>query len=157
MVSRLGLRYKKIMSKARIKWIDGMTFVGETPSGHGVVMDAAPDIGGRDLGARPMEMVILGLGGCTSIDVLMILKKQRQKVTDCWVEIESHRAEDIPKVFTRIHNHFVVTGHGLDPKKVGHAIDLSAEKYCSVAAMLGKTAEITHDFEIIEADSGAGE
>ena len=153
MVNGDGLRYKGFMSKARIKWVDGMTFVGETPSGHGVIMDASPDIGGRDLGARPMEMIILGLGGCTSIDVLMILKKQRQKVTDCWVEIDSERRDEIPKVFVNIHAHFVVTGHNLDPKKVERAVQLSAEKYCSVAAMLEKTATMTHDFKIIEAES----
>lgn len=144
------------MNKTRIKWVDGMTFVGETGSGHGVIMDASPDIGGRDLGARPMEMILLGLGGCTSIDVLMILKKQRQKVTDCWVEIEGERREDIPKVYVNIHSHFVVTGRGLDPAKVERAIQLSAEKYCSVAAMLEKTATMTHDFEIVEAETGGG-
>ena len=143
------------MSKARVKWAGDMTFVGESPSGHGVVMDASPDVGGRNLGVRPMEMVILGLGGCTSIDVMMILKKMRQQVTDCWVEIDSHRADDHPKVFDRIHVHFVVTGVGLDPKKVGHAVELSAEKYCSVSAMLAKTAEMTHDFEVVEAGAAS--
>jgi putative redox protein len=153
MVSARRLRYKRFMSKSRVKWVDGMTFVGESASGHGVVMDASPEVGGRDLGTRPMEMVILGLGGCTSIDVLMILKKQRQQVTDCWVEIEAERRDEVPKVYSRIHSHFVVTGVDLDERKVERAIQLSAEKYCSVAAMLEKTAEMTHDFEIIEADA----
>lgn len=143
------------MNKARVKWVDGMTFVGESGSGHGVVMDASPDIGGRDLGARPMEMILLGLGGCTAIDVLAILKKQRQKVTDCWVEIEGERRDEIPKVYVKVHSRFVVTGHGLDPKKVERAVQLSAEKYCSVAAMLEKTAEMTHDFEIVEAETAS--
>lgn len=154
MVSRDGLRYKGFMNISRVKWVDGMTFIGESASGHGVVMDASAEVGGRDLGVRPMEMVILGLGGCTSIDVLGILKKQRQKVVDCWVDIDSERRDEIPKVYTKIHAHFVLTGHGLDPDKVARAIELSAEKYCSVVAMLSKTAEITHDFEIVEAETG---
>lgn len=137
--------------KARVKWVDGMMFVGESGSGHAVVMDAAESVGGRDLGIRPMEMLLLGMGGCSSIDVLMILKKGRQSVTDCWVELEAERAETDPKVFTRIHAHFVVTGRGIDPAKVERAIALSAEKYCSASVMLGAMAEITHDFEVIEA------
>ena len=136
--------------KARVKWVDGMMFVGESGSGHAVVMDAAPAVGGRDLGIRPMEMLLLGMGGCSSIDVLMILKKGRQTVTDCWVELEAERAETDPKVFTRIHAHFVVTGRGLDPNKVERAIALSAEKYCSASVMLGAMAKITHDFEVRE-------
>jgi len=137
--------------KARVKWVDGMMFVGESGSGHAVVMDAAPAVGGRDLGIRPMEMLLLGMGGCSSIDVMMILKKGRQAVTDCWVELEAERAETDPKVFTRIHAHFVVTGRGLDPNKVERAIALSAEKYCSASVMLGAMAAITHDFEVREA------
>ena len=136
--------------KARVKWVDGMMFVGESGSGHAVVMDAAPAVGGRDLGIRPMEMLLLGMGGCSSIDVMMILKKGRQTVTDCWVELEAERAETDPKVFTKIHAHFVVTGRGLDPAKVERAIVLSAEKYCSASVMLGAMAAITHDFEVRE-------
>lgn len=136
--------------KARVKWVDGMMFVGESGSGHAVVMDAAPAVGGRDLGVRPMEMLLLGMGGCSSIDVLMILRKGRQTVTDCWVELEAERAETDPKVFTKIHAHFVVTGRGLDPAKVERAIALSAEKYCSASVMLGAMAQITHDFEVRE-------
>ncbi len=137
--------------KARVKWVDGMMFVGESGSGHAVVMDAAPAVGGRDLGIRPMEMMLLGMGGCSSIDVMMILQKGRQAVTDCWVELEAERAETDPKIFTRIHAHFVVTGRKLDPAKVERAIVLSAEKYCSASVMLGAMAEITHDFEVREA------
>ncbi|HYH17378.1 MAG TPA: OsmC family protein [Azospirillum sp.] len=136
--------------KARVKWVDGMMFVGESGSGHAVVMDAAPDVGGRNLGVRPMEMLLLGMGGCSSIDVVMILKKGRQPITDCVVELEAERAATDPKVFTKIHAHFVVTGRGLDPKKVERAVSLSAEKYCSASVMLGATAAITHDFEVVD-------
>ncbi len=136
--------------KSRIKWLDHMTFVGESPSGHSVVMDGAPEAGGRDLGVRPMEMLILGLGGCTSFDVVSILQKSRQALVECEVEIEAERASEIPKVFTRIHLHFIVKGNQLDAKKVAKAIELSAEKYCSASRMLEKTAEITHDFEIVD-------
>jgi putative redox protein len=134
--------------KCRVKWLDNMTFVGESGSGHAVVMDGAPEHGGRDIGVRPMEMLLLGLGGCTAFDVMMILKKSRQSVDDCEVEIEAERAEEIPKVFTRIHVHFIVSGQNLDHKKVKKAVELSAEKYCSASEMLNKTADITHDFEI---------
>jgi putative redox protein len=137
--------------KARIKWIEGVSFAGQTESGHAVVMDGAPEAGGRNLGPRPMEMLLLGLGGCTSFDVVLILRKSRQQVTDCVAEIDATRAATDPKVFTRIHVHFVVTGKALDAKRVEQAIRLSAEKYCSASIMLGKTAEITHDFEIVEA------
>ena len=136
--------------KSRIKWLDHRTFVGESPSGHSVVMDGAPESGGRDLGIRPMEMLILGLGGCTSFDVVSILQKSRQALVECEVEIEAERASEVPKVFTRIHLHFIVKGNQLDPKKVAKAIELSAEKYCSASRMLEKTAEITHDFEIVD-------
>lgn len=136
--------------KARVKWLEGMTFVGEADSGHGVVMDGSPDIGGRNLGARPMEMVLLGLGGCTAIDVMVILGKQRQPVEDCWIELSADRADvKAPKVFTRIHVHYVVKGSGLDAKQVERAVNLSAEKYCSVSAMLKSSVEISHDFEIV--------
>ena len=136
--------------KARIKWMEQVTFVGETGSGHAVVMDGSPESGGRNLGPRPMEMLLLGAGGCTSFDVVAILKKSRQSVSDCYVEIEAERADSDPKVFTRIHMHFVVTGKDIKPEVVERAIRLSAEKYCSASIMLGKTAEITHDFEIIQ-------
>ena len=136
--------------KCRIKWLDHMTFVGESDSGHSVVMDSSPDAGGRDLGVRPMEMLLLGLGGCTSIDVVSILKKSRQQVLDCEVSLEAERADEVPKVFTRIHIHFIVSGKDLDPAKVDRAVSLSADKYCSASRMLEKTAKITHDFEIVE-------
>ena len=137
--------------KARVKWLDHMSFVGESGSGHSVVMDGAPEAGGRNLGVRPMEMLLLGLGGCSSFDVVMILQKSRQDVTDCEAHIEAERAETEPKVFTKIHIHFVVKGRNLAEKHVKRAIELSAEKYCSASIMLGKTAEITHDYEIQEA------
>lgn len=136
--------------KARIKWVEGAAFIGETDSGHAVVMDGPPDGGGRNLGPRPMEMLLLGTGGCTSYDVVAILKKQRQQVTDCVAEIDAERADTDPKIFTKIHIHFVVQGKDLKPEAVERAVKLSAEKYCSASIMLGKTAEITHDFEILE-------
>ncbi|HSQ07434.1 MAG TPA: OsmC family protein [Chromatiaceae bacterium] len=137
--------------KARIKWIEGAAMLGEAGSGHGVLMDGPPDFGGRNLGVRPMEMLLLGMGGCTEFDVLLILRKARQEVTDCVVELEAERAETDPKVFTRIHAHFILTGKGLSEKQVERAIKLSAEKFCSASIMLGATAAITHDFEIREA------
>ncbi|QIK36809.1 OsmC family protein [Caldichromatium japonicum] len=137
--------------QVRVKWIEGLAMLGESGSGHGVVMDGPPDLGGRNLGVRPMEMLLLGLGGCTQVDVLLILHKARQTVLDCVVELEAERAAEDPKVFTRIHVHYVLTGRGLDPKRVEQAIRLSAEKYCSASIMLGATAAITHDFEIREA------
>jgi putative redox protein len=137
--------------KARVKWIDGAAMLGESGSGHGVVMDGPPELGGRNLGVRPMEMLLIGMGGCTEFDVLLILRKARQKVTDCVVELEAERAESDPKVFTRIHAHFIVTGHGLDPRHVERAIELSATKYCSASIMLGATAVVSHDFEIRDA------
>jgi putative redox protein len=133
-----------------VKWQGGMAFEGTTESGHAVLMDAAPEVGGENKGARPMEMVLLGLGGCTSIDVMMMLQKSQQDVTDCQVEIASERSDSIPKVFTKIHVHFKVSGHGLNPKKVERAVKLSAEKYCSVSKMLEHSVEMSHDFEIIE-------
>jgi len=135
--------------KMRIKWNDIVSFLGETENGHTVLMDGAPEVGGRNLGLRPMEMVLMGAGGCTASDVVMILKKSRQNIIDCIVEIEAERAMDDPKVFTRIHYHFILTGKNLKPQQVERAINLSAEKYCSASIMLGKTAEITHDFEIM--------
>ena len=138
--------------KCRIKWLDHMSFVGESGSGHSVVMDGAPDAGGRNLGVRPLEMLLLGLGGCAAFDVVSILRKSRQQLVDCEVEIEAERADDIPKVFTKIHLHFIVSGRDLDQGKVAKAIDLSADKYCSASRMLEKTAAITHDFEIVNLD-----
>lgn len=137
--------------KARVKWLDNMSFVGESGSGHSVVMDGAPEFGGRNLGMRPMEMLLLGLGGCSSFDVVLILQKSKQQVVDCEVLIEAERADKEPKVFTRIHLHFVVSGRNLAADKVERAVKLSAEKYCSASIMLGKTAVITHDFELHEA------
>jgi putative redox protein len=127
-----------------------MTFVGETPSGHAIVMDGPPEHGGRNLAARPMEMLLLGMGGCTAFDVVQILKKARQEVTDCVVELQAERATTVPAVFTEIHVHFVVSGQKLSEKQVQRAIELSSRKYCSASIMLGKTAKITHDFELIE-------
>ena len=136
--------------KATITLQEGSTFEGVAGSGHRVTMDVAPEVGGRNLGLRPMEMVLLGLGGCTAIDVLHMLRKGRQPITDMQVELDAERADDAPKVFTRIHVHFVLTGAGLDPHKIERAIKLSANKYCSASMMLNKTAEMTHDFEIVE-------
>ncbi|MBU0657045.1 MAG: OsmC family protein [Gammaproteobacteria bacterium] len=138
--------------KARVKWLDNMSFVGESGSGHSVVMDGPPELGGRNLGVRPMEMLLLGLGGCSSFDVVLILQKSRQHIVDCEVEIEAERADKEPKVFTRIHLHFIVSGRNLAADKVERAVKLSAEKYCSASIMLAKTAEVTHDFEVREAD-----
>lgn len=137
--------------KARVRWLAPMGFVGESGSGHSVVMDGPPEHGGLDLGVRPMEMLLLGLGGCASFDVVHILKKSRQDVTDCEALLEAERAEQEPRVFNRIHLHFVVTGRNLSARQVQRAIKLSSEKYCSASIMLGKTAEITHDYEIREA------
>jgi putative redox protein len=137
--------------KVRIKWVENVSFVAESESGHALVMDGPPEGGGRNLGPRPMETVLMGTGGCTAYDVVHILKKSRAPVTDCVVEIDAQRAAEDPKVFTKIHFHFVVTGKGLKPQIVERAIALSAEKYCSASIMLAKTATITHDFEIVEA------
>lgn len=136
--------------KARIKWVEDVTFVGESGSGHTVVMDGPPEQGGRNLGVRPMEMLLLGMGGCTAFDVVHILKRARQPIVDCVVELEAERADEPPKVFTRIHAHFVIRGKGLSESQVSRAVSLSADKYCSASIMLGKTATITHDFEIVE-------
>lgn len=137
--------------KARVKWLEEVTFVGESDSGHAIVMDGPIEFGGRNLGVRPMEMLLLGMGGCTSFDVINILKKTRQHVIDCEVQLEAERAEKGPKVFTKIHVHFIVTGKDLSEKHVKRAVELSADKYCSASIMLGKTAEISHDYEIREA------
>jgi len=134
--------------KTRIKWVQDVMFIAETGSGHAVVMDGAPEAGGRNLGARPMEMLLAGLGGCSAFDVVMILKRGREPVVDCVVEIDADRAESDPKVFTTIKMHYIVTGNKLDHNKVERAIKLSSEKYCSASAMLGAVATITHDFEV---------
>ena len=136
--------------KGTVTLQEGSTFIGVAGSGHRVTMDVAPEVGGQNLGLRPMEMVLLGLGGCTAIDVLHMLRKGRQPITDMRVELDAERADDVPKVFTRIHLHFVLTGAGLDPHKIERAINLSASKYCSASMMLNKTAEMTHDFEIVK-------
>ncbi len=137
--------------KATVRWVDGMQFSGISETGHEVVMDGAPEYGGHDQGPRPMELVLLGMGGCTAFDIVHILKKGRQPVEGCEAVLEAERAPEDPKVFTRIHVHFAIRGHGLNPDQVARAISLSSEKYCSASIMLGKTARITHDFEIIEA------
>ena len=137
--------------KARVQLVEGMTFVAESGSGHAVVLDAAPDIGGRDLGARPMELVLMGTGACSAIDVVHILRKARQPIAGCVVELEADRAPEDPKVFTRIHLRYLVTGRGLAPAQVERAIKLSKEKYCSATIMLAHSAEITFDYEIREA------
>ncbi len=137
--------------KARVQWLQEVAFVGESGSGHAVVMDGPPEDGGRNIGIRPMEMLLLGLGGCTAFDVVFILKRARQAVSDCVVEITAERADTPPKVFTAIHVNFLLTGRALAPAQVKRAVELSAEKYCSASIMLAKSARITHDFEIIEA------
>lgn len=136
--------------KARIKLAEGMTFVAESGSGHAVVVDGNPEIGGRDLGPRPMELVLMGTASCSAIDVVLILRRSRQEITDCIVEIEGERATEDPKVFTKIHFHFIVTGKALAQSHVERAIRLSKEKYCSATAMMAKTAEITTGYEIRE-------
>jgi putative redox protein len=138
--------------KARIKWVEDAMFLGESGSGHSVVMDGPPESGGRNLGLRPMEMLLVGMGGCASFDVVHILRKGRQDVRGCEALLEAERAESDPKVFTRIHLHFIVTGKGLAKLAVERAIGLSAEKYCSASIMLGKTATITHDYELVEVE-----
>lgn len=138
--------------ETQIKWVGNAAFIGRASSGHTVVMDGPAEGGGRNLGPRPMEMLILGMGACSTYDVVSILKKSRQDITDCEIKITSKRAESDPKVFTDIQLHFVVSGHNLKQKQVERAIKLSAEKYCSASIMLGATANITHDFEIINVD-----
>ncbi len=134
-----------------VRWIDGgMSFVAETGSGHAFVIDGAPEAGGRNLGPRPMETVLAGTGACTAFDVVLILKRSGQGVTACKVDVKAERAETDPKVFTKIHMHFVVRGRDLKPSLVESAIKLSHNKYCSASAMLGKTALITHGYEIVE-------
>ncbi|MGA9395076.1 MAG: OsmC family protein [Azonexus sp.] len=136
-----------------VRWMGsdaGMSFVAESGSGHAVVMDGAADAGGRNLGLRPMEMVLAGTGGCTAFDIVLILKRGRHAVSGCEVQLTAERADVDPKVFTRIHFHFKIKGRHLKPEAVARAIELSKDKYCSASIMMGKTATITHDFEIIE-------
>jgi putative redox protein len=136
--------------QARVKWVEGALMVGESGSGHAVVMDGPPEHGGRNLGVRPMEMLLIGMGGCSEFDVVHILQKGRHDVRFCEVELSAERADSEPKVFTRIHAHFKVGGVGLTDKAVARAVKLSAEKFCSASIMLGAMAEITHDFELVE-------
>ena len=139
--------------KTRIKWNGNVGFLAESGSGHQVLMDGAPEAGGQNLGPRPMEMLLMGLGGCTTFDVIMILKKSLQDVNDCVVEIEAERAKVDPKVFTHIHLHFIISGRNLKQQQVERALKLSAEKYCSASIMLKNTVEITHDYEIVALSS----
>lgn len=133
-----------------VKWVDNMSFLAETGSGHMINMDGAPEAGGRNLAARPMELLLAGTGGCTAFDVMLILKKSRQQVTGCEVTLKADRASEDPKVFTRVGFHFKISGRGLKPEVVERAIHLSAEKYCSASIMIGKTAKMEHTWEIIE-------
>ncbi len=138
--------------KVEVEWVGGKAFEAVADSGHKVIMDASPEVGGENRGSRPMEMILMGLGGCSSIDVVMMLEKSRQDVTDCRVVIEAQRADAIPAVFTHIHVHFIVTGRGLNAKQVERAVKLSAEKYCSVSIMLAQAVVMSHDFEIRETE-----
>ncbi|MEZ5671458.1 MAG: OsmC family protein [Thiotrichaceae bacterium] len=136
--------------KAKLKLIENVCWLAQADSGHGVVIDGSPEIGGQNLGTRPMELILMGLGGCSAMDVVSIMRKQRLDVTDCVIEVQAERATTDPKVFTKIHIHYAVTGRNLKEIHVKRAVELSTEKYCSVSAMLGKSVEITHDYEIIE-------
>ncbi len=133
-----------------VRWHEGMSFIAETSSGHLIAMDGAPEAGGRNLAPRPMELLLAGTGGCTAFDIVLILKRGRHEVSGCEVKLQAERAETDPKVFTKINMHFVVTGKNLKPAVVERAVQLSAEKYCSASIMLGKTAAISHSFEIVE-------
>lgn len=137
--------------KVRIKWVENVAFLAESESGHALLMDGAPEGGGRNLGPRPMETVLMGTGGCTAYDVIHILRRGRHDVRDCVLEIDADRAAEDPKVFTRIAMHFTVTGRNLRPEAVERAVHLSADKYCSASIMLAKTAAVSHTFEVIEA------
>ena len=138
--------------KTRVKWIEGASFVGETGSGHAVVIDGAPESGGRNIGPRPMELLLTGTAACTAFDVVQILKKARQPVSDCVVEAEAKRAEAPPRVFTHVHFRYLVAGRGLDLHQVERAAKLSKEKYCSATAMIARTAEVTHEVVLVDAD-----
>jgi putative redox protein len=142
---------KGLVMDCKVSWHEGMSFIAETGSGHLVAMDGAPEAGGRNLAPRPMEMLLVGAGGCASFDVVLILQRGRQDITGCEVKIQADRADTDPKVFTTINMHFIVTGRALKTDAVERAIKLSAEKYCSASVMLGKTATITHSFEVREA------
>jgi len=135
--------------QATVKWVDGRAFLGESGSGHTVVMDGPADHGGRNIGIRPMEMLLLGVGGCSSYDVMDILEKGRHEIIDCVAELTAERVDAVPSVFSSIHLHFKVTGKNLKEAVVERAVKLSAEKYCSASIMLGKSVDITHDFEVI--------
>jgi putative redox protein len=139
--------------KIRVKWVDQVSFVAESGSGHALVVDGAPEAGGRNLGMRPMELLLAGAATCTAFDVVWILRRARQPIADCVVEADGERAAEEPKVFTRIHLRYRVAGRGLDPRQVERAVKLSKEKYCSATIMLGSTAEITYDVEILDADA----
>jgi len=138
--------------KARVKWVEDLQFVGESGTGHTIVMDGPEELGGHGTGMRPMELLLLGMGGCTSFDMVQMLKKGRQDIRDCVVEIDSERSSEIPKVFTKIHVHYIVTGKDLKEAQVKRAVELSTQKYCSASIMLGETAEIAHDYEIINVE-----
>ncbi len=131
-----------------VRWTDGMQFVGETGSGHSLVMDGAPEVGGRNTGMRPMEMVLLAAATCTAMDVVFMLKRARQPLDNCWIEAEGNRVEEIPKVFDKIHLHYVIVGDGLNEKQVARAVEMSADKYCSVSHMLKAAVEVSYDYEI---------
>lgn len=139
--------------KARVRWLDGVSFVAEADSGHAIVIDGPPDHGGRNLGLRPMELMLLGVGSCSAVDVILILKKARQQVVDCDCQLSAERADTVPAVFTSMHLHFVVSGHGLSATQVERAVKLSAEKYCSASRMLQASVNITHSCEIIDLDA----
>lgn len=136
--------------KARARWVEGMAFIGESGSGHAIVMDGAPEYGGRNLGIRPMEMLLIGMAGCTGFDVVNILKKGREPITGCDVSVEAERAAEDPKVFTKLHLHYRISGRGLSAAKAERAVALSKEKYCSASIMLGATAQISHEIEIVD-------
>lgn len=138
--------------KVRVKWVEGASFVGESQTGHAIVIDGAPEYGGRNLGMRPMEAVLMGAAACTAFDVVLILRKARQPVADCVIEADAERAETDPKVFTRIHLRYTVAGRGLDRAHVERAVKLSKDKYCSATLMLAKTADITFEIAIVEGD-----
>jgi putative redox protein len=139
--------------KTRVRWVDQVSFVAESGSGHAVVVDGAPEAGGRNIGMRPMELLLAGAAACTAFDVVWILKRARQPVTDCVVDAEAERAPQEPKVFTRIHLEYAVAGRGLDAKQVERAVRLSKEKYCSATIMLARSAEISYEVRIVEGDS----
>lgn len=138
--------------QARIKWVDGMCYVAESGSGHALVIDGPPDLGGRNLGPRPMELLLLSLGSCSAVDVVHILQRARQPVTDCVVEIDADRADSVPKVFTAIRLHYIVSGKGLSTKQVERAVRLSADKYCSVSRMLGQSVQLSQSVTVVDVE-----